>query len=126
MVAQPPHEPARQGGEATLAQTDEADDVAVRGLGFPSDAGGTIHAGYGPLPVGVNWPPFTSSFSASGVTIDRGHGKGSSIRIGGAMEDKDGKKGWRRKRKEREQIRSGEPHGREEDELHGGWMRMTR
>jgi hypothetical protein len=43
-------------------------------LGFLSDAGGTIHAGYRLLPADTNIPPFTSSFSASGAIIDRGHG----------------------------------------------------
>jgi hypothetical protein len=36
------------------------------------------------------------------------------------MEDKGRKQGWLRKRKEREQIRSGGAHSREEDELCGG------
>jgi hypothetical protein len=49
VVAQPPHEPARRRVEATLVQADEADDVALRGLGSLSDAGGTIHAGCGPV-----------------------------------------------------------------------------
>jgi hypothetical protein len=43
-----------------------------------SATGGTIHAGYRPLPAGINSPPFTSSFIASGVTVDRCHGWGSS------------------------------------------------
>jgi hypothetical protein len=35
VVAQPPYEPARRGIEAALVQTDEADDVALRGVGLP-------------------------------------------------------------------------------------------
>jgi hypothetical protein len=35
MVAQPPHEPARRGGEAALVQMGEADDIAVRRVGLP-------------------------------------------------------------------------------------------
>jgi hypothetical protein len=45
VVAQPPHEPARRRVEAALVQA----DVALRGLGSLSDAGGTIHAGCGPV-----------------------------------------------------------------------------
>jgi hypothetical protein len=34
MMAQPPHEPARRGSETTFVQADEADNVAVRGVGL--------------------------------------------------------------------------------------------
>jgi hypothetical protein len=78
VVAEPLHEPARRGIEVVLVQTDEADDVALWGLGSLSDAGGTIHAGYGPSPAGVCCPPFTNSSSANSVTVDRDHGRGSN------------------------------------------------
>jgi hypothetical protein len=58
-------------------QLDEADDVAVRRIALPvrlCDAGGTIHAGYVPSPVGANCPPFTSLLRANGVTVDRVQG----------------------------------------------------
>jgi hypothetical protein len=35
MVAQSPHEPARWGSEAALVQSDEARDVAMRGVALP-------------------------------------------------------------------------------------------
>jgi hypothetical protein len=35
MVAQPPHEAARRGGEAALVQPDEVDDIAVGSVGLP-------------------------------------------------------------------------------------------
>jgi hypothetical protein len=70
MLAQPLHEAAHRGGEATLVQPDEVDDVAVRRLGSLSDTGGTIHVGYMPSPAGANRLPFTSSFSVNGVAID--------------------------------------------------------
>jgi hypothetical protein len=82
VVAQPPHEAARRGGEAAFVQPDEAHDVAVGGLGSLSDAGETIHIGYMSSPTGANNPPFTNSFNANGVTVDRDHGRGSSTRIG--------------------------------------------
>jgi hypothetical protein len=50
-------------------------------LGSLSDAGGTIHAGYMPSTAGANNPSLTSSFSASGVTVDRDHRRGSSTQI---------------------------------------------
>jgi hypothetical protein len=70
-------------------------------LGSLSDAGGSIHTGYIPSPVGTSNPPFTSSFSASGITVERDHGIGSSTRIGwgGAMGSERGKLRQRRNRK---------------------------
>jgi hypothetical protein len=88
-------------------QVDEADDVALRGLGSLSDAGRTIHTGYGPSLVRVSCPPFTNSSSASWVIVDRDHGKGSSTRVGGAMEDKGREQGWWWKPQKRKQIRRG-------------------
>jgi hypothetical protein len=79
VVAQPPHEVAHRGGEAMLVH--KADDVAVRRVGLPVRRRRTIHAGYMPSPTGANSRPFTSSFSANGVTVDRDHGRGSSTRI---------------------------------------------
>jgi hypothetical protein len=70
VVAIPPHEAARWGGEAALVQPHEADDVAIWRVGLPVRAGGTIHAEYIPSPVAASSPSFTSLFSANGVTID--------------------------------------------------------
>jgi hypothetical protein len=41
------------------------------------------------------------------------------------MEDKGKKQGWRRKRKEHKQIRSGGARDREKDELYGERMRVA-
>jgi hypothetical protein len=104
VVAQPPHEPAHGGVESTLVHVDEAHDVARWGVGSLSDDSGTIHIERGSSPSGVSCPPVTSSSSDSRFADDRGHGKGSSTRIGGAMEDKGGEQGWRQKQKKRERI----------------------
>jgi hypothetical protein len=87
MVAQPAHEAARRRREATLVVADEADDVAVRRVGLPIRHRRTIHARGCPSTFGANWPPFSSSCSANSVTVERGHGSGSStwIDCGGAI-----------------------------------------
>jgi hypothetical protein len=52
------------------------------GLGSRSDTGGTIHAGDAPSTFGARSSPFTSSFRANGVTVDRVQGRGSNTTIG--------------------------------------------
>jgi hypothetical protein len=52
------------------------------GLGSRSAADGTIHVGSCPSTFGASWQPFTSSFSAKSVTVERCHGSGSSTWIG--------------------------------------------
>jgi hypothetical protein len=52
------------------------------GLGSRSVAGGTIHAGGCPSMFGASWPPFTSSFRANYVTVERFHSSGPSTWIG--------------------------------------------
>jgi hypothetical protein len=86
------------------------------GLGSQSDAGGTIHAGYAPSPAGASSPPFTSSFRASGVTVNQVQGKGSSTTIGegGAIVGEGRKLGRRRSKNEASKSEVGETRGREE------------
>jgi hypothetical protein len=40
-------------------------------LGSLTNAGGTTHAGYDPSPVDASSLPFTSSFRANDITVDR-------------------------------------------------------
>jgi hypothetical protein len=98
---------------------DEAHDVARVG-------GWALHIRRRSSPAGVSCPLVTSSSSDSRVAVDRGHKKGSSTRIGGAMEDKDGEQERWREQKEREQIRSGEARTWEEGERCGGRMLMAK
>jgi hypothetical protein len=65
------------------------------GLGSRSDAGGTIHAGGTPSTFGASSSPFTSSFRANGVTVNRVQGRGSNTTIvcGGAIMGKNRKQG---------------------------------
>jgi hypothetical protein len=74
---------------------DEANNVAVGGLGSRSVAGGTIHAAGCPSTFGASWPPFTSSLKTNLITIERLHGSGSStvIDCGGAMSIGEGARG---------------------------------
>jgi hypothetical protein len=60
------------------------------------------------LPADANSPPFTSSFSASGATVHRGHG---ILGRGHIVQEREQR--LQRKRKECEQVLSGESRGQE-------------
>jgi hypothetical protein len=57
-------------------------------------------------------------------SVDRGHTKGSSTRIG-AMEEEDGERRRRRRQRKRGWIRSGGARDEEGYEVRGGWMRTV-
>jgi hypothetical protein len=89
VVVQAPHEVARRCGEAALVQPDEADNIPVRRVGLPVRRRRDDPRRGAPFTFAASSPPFTSSFRANSVTVDRVQGRGSNTTIGwrGAIAD---------------------------------------
>jgi hypothetical protein len=83
-----------------------------------SDAGGTIHAGFGSSPAGASYPPSTDASSYSWSAVNWGHVKGSDTRIG-AMEEEDGEQRRRRRQGKHGRTQSGGTRNEEGDEVRG-------